>query len=334
MTAEELIQKVDKSSIDPVYFLYGEERFFHTEIIEALARKLITPDNREFNLETFDAKTSPAIDWLGGAKTFSFMGGTKLVIVHNLHEASLKDADIENLLDYVADPAPGTCLVMTADHIDKRKKPFKSLAALAGAVECVPPNEAMLTTWLKKRAQAQGYSISNEAARMMVNRVGNKAGFLSCELDKVLAYAGDSREVTEDSVAEVVGEIKLENVFALTEALKGKNAEAALRLLHNQLDHNEEPLKILGTIAWQFRLIWEVKQYQAKKLAPAKIAEKMGAKPFVVDKAMKHTANFTVPQLRRGFENLTLADRSLKTTNRNPRIVLESLILSLCSDSG
>lgn len=334
MTAEELILKIEQSAIDPVYFLYGEERFFHTEVIEALQRQLITPDNREFNLETFDAKTTQVVDWLGGAKTFSFMGGTKLVIIHNLHEASFKEVDIENLLDYVADPAPGTCLVMTADHIDKRKKPFKNLAALAGAVECVPPNEATLTLWLKKRAQLQGYRLSNEAARMMVNRVGNKAGFLSCELDKVLTYAGESGDVTEDAVAEVVGEIKLENVFALTEALKGRKAEDALKLLHNQLDHNEEPLKILGTIAWQFRLIWEVKQYQSRKLTPAKIAEKIGTKPFVVDKAMKHTGNFTIPQLRRGFENLTLADKSLKTTSRNPRIVLESLILSLCSDRG
>lgn len=334
MTAEELILKLEKAAIEPVYFLYGEERFFHTEIIDALQRRLITPDNREFNLEAFEAKTSPTVDWLGVAKTFSFMGGTKLVVVHNLHEASFKEADIENLLDYVANPAPGTCLVMTADHVDKRKKPFKNLAALMSAVECVPPNEATLMNWLKKRAQSQGYRLSNEAARMMVNRVGNKAGFLSCELDKVLTYAGESGDVAEDAVAEVVGEIKLENVFALTEALKGKDAEAALRLLHNQLDHNEEPLKILGTIAWQFRLIWEVKQYQAKKLAPAKIAEKMGTKPFVVDKAMRHTANFSVQQLRRGFENLSQADRNLKTTHRNPRIVLESLILSLCSDGG
>lgn len=332
MTAEDLILKIEKGSIEPVYFLHGAEKFFHTEILNTLTRQLITPDNREFNLEAFDAKTCPVSDWLGGARTFSFMGGTKLVIVHNLHEATLKDAEIESLLAYVADPAPGTCLTMVADTVDKRKKLFKALTTLPGAVECVAPNEVVLMGWLKKRAQSQGYKLSNEAARIMVNRVGNKAGFLACELDKALTYAGKSGEVSEEDVAEVVGDIKMENVFALTEALKGKNAGEALRLLHNQLNHDEEPLKILGTIAWQFRLIWEVKQYQRKKLSPAKIAEKLGAKPFIVEKAMKHTGNFTARQLRKGFDNLFQTDRELKTSGKNPRIVLESLILNLCSD--
>ena len=331
MTAEELIQKIEKGAIDPVYFIYGEETFFHTEILAALNRQLITDDNREFNLETFDAKSCAVSDWLGGAKTFSFMGGTKLVIVHNLQEADFKDAEIESLLSYLADPAPGTCLVMIADRIDKRKKPFKTLATLQGAIECLAPNEAMLTGWLKKRAQSQGYRLSNEAARIMVNRVGNKVGFLACELDKALTYAGESLEVSEEVVAEVVGEIKMENVFALTEALKEKNAGEALRLLHNQLEHSEEPLKILGTIAWQFRLIWEVKQYQRKKLPAVKIAEKMATKLFIVEKALKHTGNFTINQLRKGFELLTQADRELKGSGRNPRLILESLVLSLCS---
>ena len=332
MTAEELILKIEKGTLEPVYFLYGEERFFHTEILGALNRQLITPDNREFNLETFDAKTCPVADWLGGAKTFSFMGGAKLVVVHNLHEATFKDAEIASLLAYVADPAPGTCLTLFADSVDKRKKLFKSLTALPGAVECVAPNEATLTAWIKKRAQAQGYRLSAEAARIMVNRVGNKVGFLACELDKALTYAGKPGDVSENDVAEVVGEIKMENAFAITEALKGKNAGEALRLLHNQLRHNEEPLKILGTIAWQFRLIWEVKQYQRKKMSPAKIAEMMGTKPFIVEKAMKHTGNFTASQLRKGFDSLAQTDRELKTTGKNPRIVLESLILNLCSD--
>ncbi|OGW27179.1 MAG: DNA polymerase III subunit delta [Nitrospinae bacterium RIFCSPLOWO2_12_FULL_47_7] len=331
MTAEDLILKIEKGAVETVYFIYGEERFFHTEILNALNRQLITPDNREFNLEVFDAKTCSVGDWLGGARTFSFMGGTKLVIVHNLHEVNFKDFEIESLLAYLNDPAPGTCLAIVADSVDKRKKVFKTLAALTGAVECAAPNEATLMAWLKKRAQAQGYRLSNEAARILVNRVGNKAGFLACELEKALAYAGKPGDVSDDDVAEVVGEIKMENVFALTEALKGKNAEEALRLLHNQLNHNEEPLKILGTIAWQFRLIWEVKQYQKKKLSPAKIAEKMGTKPFIVEKAMKHTGNFTATQLRKGFDSLSQTDRELKTSGKNPRIILESLILNLCS---
>jgi len=85
------------------------------------------------------------------------------------------------------------------------------------------------------------------------------------------------------------GESKLENIFALTDALKTKNPETALRLLNNQIDHGEEPIKILGTIAWQFRMIWEVKHFQKQNLPSGQIAKAMGANPFVVDKALQHT---------------------------------------------
>jgi hypothetical protein len=45
-------------------------------------------------------------------------------------------------------------------------------------------------------------------------------------------------------VAEVVGESKLENVFVLTDTLKAKNPETALRLLNYKIDHGEESIKI------------------------------------------------------------------------------------------
>ncbi|MBI5426860.1 MAG: DNA polymerase III subunit delta [Nitrospinae bacterium] len=334
MTAEELLLKIGKKDIAPVYFLHGEERFFHAEIVNALVEVLIAPGDREFNLETYDARDRPVHDWLGGARTFSFMGGTKLVVARNLDEAAFKETEVQLILDYTADPSPGTCLVMTAEKADRKKKLFKALTALPGAVECAPPKEATLAPWLTKRAQGQGYRLGTDAARLLLDRVGNKPGLLAGELEKVLIYAGDAREITENHVAEIVGEIRAENVFALTEALKTKNTEEALRVLRRQLDHDEEPLKVLGTIAWQFRLIWEVKCHQEKRLLPQKIAEMVGAKPFVVEKAMKHTKNFTERQLRAAFGFLFQADRELKTTGKNPRTVLESLVLELCSDGG
>ena len=74
------------------------------------------------------------------------------------------------------------------------------------------------------------------------------------------------KTVTESMVGELVGEIKMENAFALTEALKEKKAEKALRLLKNQLDHGEDPIKVLGLIAWQYRTLWEVNYHQTQKL--------------------------------------------------------------------
>ena len=316
--------------MEPFYFLHGPETFYQTEVIQALIQKCITEDNRYFNLETFDARESTVNHWLGSARTLSFLGGIKLVVVRNLHEAIPKDQDAQTLIDYAQSPIPEACVVITADKVDRKRKLFKTLTGLKTAVACEAPKENELASWLRKRAGETGYSLSPDAARFLVNRMGARPGILAKELEKTLLYAGKNESVSEKDVSEVVGESKLENVFALTDALKTKNPEKALRLLNNQIDHGEEPIKILGTIAWQLRMIWEVKHYQQKNLPSGQIAKVMGAHPFMVEKALQHTRRFSTQQLRSGYLELVKADRNLKSTTKDPTAVMQTLILNLC----
>ena len=330
MTPDKLILQISKGQIEPFYFLYGPEIFYQTEIIQTLIKQWITDDNRDFNLETFDAQESTVNHWLGSAKTLSFLGGIKLVIVRNLHDAIPQDKEAQALIDYAENPIPEACLVVTSNKVDRKRKLFKILTGLKTAIACEAPKENELINWLRKRAEESNYSLSSNAARVLINRVGARPGILAKELEKTLLYAGANKSISEKNVAEVVGESKTENVFALTEALKTKNPETALRLLNNQINHGEEPIKILGTIAWQFRMIWEVKHYQKKNLPSGQIAKTMGANPYVVDKALQHTGRFSTKQLRTGYLELAKADRSLKSTSQDPLAVMQTLVLNLC----
>ncbi len=196
MLTDQIIHYIDEGKVVPFYFLYGPESFYRVEIIQALSQKLITPDNRDFNLENFEARESSAGDWVGAAKTLSFMGGVKLVIVRNLHETTLEDSDQKTLLDYIADPGLDSCLVITADKVDRKRKLYKNLTSQKGAVPCEAPQEAGLTTWVKHRARSFGYELSVEAARKMVGRIGAKPGILAKELEKVMIYAGKEKKIS------------------------------------------------------------------------------------------------------------------------------------------
>ena len=331
MSVLEIIENLKLENRAPVYFLYGEESFFHTEFIRRMTGLMVTPENQEFNLEKFEAKSSSPSDWIGAAKTFSFFGGDKLVIVRGLEEATLSENEQKALLEHVLDPDPEACLVFTALKADRKRKLFKTLTALKGAIQCSAPKEAQLFPWLKKRAKSEGYTLNMAGAKVLMDRIGPRPGILASELEKVIVYAGESKEIGAAEAAESVGESKLENVFAMTDALNAKNAGKALALLHNQMDHGEEPIKILGTIIWQLRMIWAVKHYQSKKIPPQQIAKEAGGHPFVVEKALKYSANFSRDQLRDCFKNFFLADRELKASGKNPEGVLETLMLKLCS---
>ena len=109
----------------PRFISFTDWKVFTVEIVQALTHQLVTADNRDFNLENFEARETSAGDWVGAAQTLSFMGGSKLLIVRNLHETTLEDSDQKTLLNYVADPAPDSCLVITADKVDRSENFIK-----------------------------------------------------------------------------------------------------------------------------------------------------------------------------------------------------------------
>ena len=338
MHPNELIQQIPTGPIEHFYFLYGAERFYQVEIIKAIKRQLITDDNCDFNLETFDAKSSSLNQWIGSVKTLSFLGGTKLVIVRNLHEVfsnqkDLEELNLQTLVDYAKTPLAEACLVITADKVDRRLKLIKTLTELKSAVCCEAPKnnaeEKRLWTWVQARAKESGYSISKNAAESLVNRVGYRPGILVQELEKLLMYAGKNKSISESDIMEVIGETKQEIIWDLNNALMGKQTERALKLLQNQLDNGVAPEQILGAISTELRTVWEVKNYQEQGHPANQIAKKMGAHPFVVQKALKHTQKFSVQQLRRYHAELVQADRSLKSTSHREE-VMKALILNLC----
>ena len=226
------------------------------------------------------------------------------------------------------------CLVLTARKADRKRKIYKGLTKIKGAGECTAPREATLNPWLRNRAKESGRTLSTGAARLMIERVGLKPGLLAGELEKVVTFAGKAKSIDEKAVMEVVGETRQEDWFAITNALQSKNTAQALKVLRNQLEHDAEPVNLLGSIAGQFRLIWEVKHHQTTGIPPSRIAQKMGVHPFRVEQALQYTGKFSEGQLREGFRCLFKADRELKGSGKAPEGILETLVLRLCSAGG
>ena len=201
MNPFELIQKIPTGPIEHFYFLYGAERFYQVEIIKAIKRQLITDDNCDFNLETFDANSSSLNQWIGSVKTLPFLGGTKLVIVRNLHEffsnkKDLEQLNLQALIDYAKTPLAEACLVITADKVDRRIKLIKTLTELKSAVCCeAPQNNAekkRLWPWVQARAKESGYSISKNACDELIKFYASRFNIPSYILKLSDVYSNDN----------------------------------------------------------------------------------------------------------------------------------------------
>jgi DNA polymerase III subunit delta len=359
MTVNELLKIISKGDIQHFYFLHGSERVYQKQVMQALTAKLVTEDNRDFNFEEFDGRNSSVHQWIDAAKTISFMGGTKLVLVENMHDKftlpekdavmeeikeSLQDPDtdeitldastvqqeqdIEALIDYANAPIEGACLVVASDKVDRRRKLLKKLADGKGSVSCEAPKEYTLVSWVIDLAKEQGYLMLKDSAEVLVGRVGARPGVLAKELEKVLLYVGKKKNVSTKDVYEVVGEIKKQDVFGLTGALVEKNLDKALKVLQSQFKHGGDAIQILGAITWQFRMVWEVKSCQAQGVPSSQIAKKIGAHPFTVEKSLKYAGKFSNQQLRKCYTELAKTDRILKSSAQRDG-AMETLILNL-----
>ena len=109
------------------------------------------------------------------------------------------------------------------------------------------------------------------------------------------------------------------HVFGFLDALGYKNKQKAFLELHRLLDQGESPVYLLTMIAWQIRNLLKVKLSIGGGPKP-----KMN--PFVLRKAQSQVKNFEEEELVGIFHKLLEAEIALKTTQQDPKLVLDLLV--------
>ena len=190
--------------------------------------------------------------------------------------------------------------------------------------------------------------------------LGQKTGFSLREslsaIEKLITYAGEKSQIEAADVEAVVGRTREDTVFELNGALVGRNLTLALRTLHELLDQGLHPLMIMTMITKEIRFLFQAKLLIAsgrlgsfspeldygrfqKAVYPAvrKLAGDgedsialVSQHPFVVYQALKNAGRFTRAELAGYLELLVRTDLALKTTGKDPRLLLERFRLAVC----
>ena len=100
---------------------------------------------------------------------------------------------------------------------------------------------------------------------MLVEHVGTDLQRLAREVEKLAEFGADGTEVTVEAIGRLMVGARERSAFELTDAIARQDVETALRRLEALLTVGEgdgsplPPLRILGTLAWQVRRVWLVK---------------------------------------------------------------------------
>ncbi len=329
MNYNQLIKKLDQKQLSPFYLLVGEESYLIQEALNRFISTVIHPEERSFNLEILDAEEAKAIHLKGAMGTLPFLGGMRLVIIKNIQNFK-GNVDAIDFSRYLENPDPSIIIVITASTLEKKKKLKALLYKYGEVVELKKLRKNEISAWISKRVTALGKSIDNNAITYLIQCSGTNLGNLHNEIEKAFTYVGEEQRITLENIQNLVGDLQIDSVFALADAVGEKNIEEGLKVLKNITSHGSPPLAILGMLARQFRLIWQTKSLTEKKIPPPQIAKTIGVSPFFVSRFIQQSKKFSEKELRAGFEKMKSLDKRLKSSDTPPKILLEKLLFDFC----
>jgi DNA polymerase-3 subunit delta len=332
-----LLKEIGQGRVPRLLLLHGPEPFLLDDALAQVTRSLFSdPTTASLNRELLDARETTVAVLVRAALTLPFMAPTRLVAVKTAQALPAKGS--EPLAEYAKAPNPSTCLLLLADERLKadgreRKADHWLLKTLppSAVVEARPLSGPSLVAWLKSRAAASRIELSEEAARLLVQWVGEDLGALAGELEKAGLYASATNpRVDLDEVRAVVGEHRLRRTFELTRALEHRELGRALVLLDELLAAGEEPLAILGQLTRELRLTWLAKGWASQGQSADQVARSLRRPQHAAQALLSRATALSTAALSRGLGQCWETERRLKSGGL-PRPEIAALLTDLCA---
>lgn len=225
------------AGVPPVILFTGSDIFqqqLRTAEIKAALAKL----HGELDVLTFDGTSAKAGDVLDECRSFGLMSTHKVVIVDNA-EAMIKEESRDMVGRYAAAPCDGATLLLRAGARWYKSK----LDDLLHKVSCDGMSHGEAITFaLKVTKDKYRANLDQDAAELLVERLGPDAGLIDAELGKLaVASIVDPRSkepplITIEVVQQFVGMRKEEEAWSIQESLLTSDRSTILEQIRRMIE--------------------------------------------------------------------------------------------------
>lgn len=295
----------------PAYLLLGGDR----PKIRLALRRLRARFGDE-SVEVLSAETAGGADAVAGCNALGLFagGGGRLVVVEGVERWKAPDA--EAVAAYLREPVPGAVLALVAeDGLPKGSKLPAVVSANGQVLAYEAPKPRDLPGWVGARFEGLGVQADAEAARALVEIVGDDVDALAAETEKIAAWAGDE-PVGRRHVEELAAPTHEGSAWAVTDAWGGRDLPRALAACEADLERGEEPFVVAMRLAGQVALVRSVQALAAEGLGARDIAKRLRKHEFRVRKALAHAENYSRDELDAAVVRLAALDAALKGESR------------------
>ena len=308
---------IKNGNFQPVYLLYGEERYLRKQYKDKLKAALCAPDDN-MNNHYYEGKNLPVGESIDLAETLPFFAEKRVIIIEN---SGLFKSGGEQMAEYLNTQSDSTIFIFVESEVDKRSKLFKAVGNNGSVVEFAAQDENTLKRWVAGILKREGKKVTENTVQLFLSKTGTDMENIYMELEKLICYCMDKEVVTSEDVEAICTNRITNHIFDMV--------EVALQLYYDLLALKEPPMRILFLIARQCNILLQVKEMQGKGLPNKDMASAIGVPAFAVNKYIAQAGKLKSVVLRNAVVKCVDAEEAVKTGRMNDVMSVEMLIMGV-----
>jgi len=332
-----------------IHLIHGDQAFLRSEAQRRVKAGLGSPETADLNSTYLEGRSVTLSQLQQACDTVPFLAPRRLVVVDALiHHLTGGDKDkeeptpaqkqyLKSLTEYL-DQVPAT-----TDLVFVEPKPVSRARALLRRLEQMEEHQQArivacsldvkkkdeLPGWIESRVRECGGKITRQAAMELARTVGGNLLLLGTEIAKLVSYTAGKRSIEPGDVRLLVPEARESRIWDMVDALGMGNGAKAIAELHRLLNDDEPPLRLLGMIVRQYRLLLQIRELQARGASKSQMMKELKLEDWAVDKLRRQAERYAIPELEAIFERLLETDVAIKTGRLEAVLALDLLVAEL-----
>ncbi len=300
-------KKIEKQNF---FLVYGENEGLKTEIILSLKK------NFDGNIDNCDEAQILNDKELFYEKILnqSLFEKQKIFIVKRCSEKIYEI--VENILEKnISD----TKIILNAGALEKKSK-LRNLFEKNKELVIVPTYKDTSLSLLeiaRKFFYNYKISISQEAINLLVNRCNGDRGHLKSELDKILIFIHDKKNINLEEIYKLTNLSENFSINELVDTTLSKNSQKASEIINESNYKSEDGILILRTFLQKAKRLLNIYEKQKGNISFDNLIDNYKPPIFWKDKPIvkKHLENWSKPRVEDLIININKTESFLKRNN-------------------
>lgn len=308
------------------YLIYGNDYGLIKREIDKLT-------NEVSDVVKYDLSTDKIDELLDDASCMSLFGDKKVLVGENALFLTTTTTNVNHNLDYLTNYLNDdnheniVILSVLTAKLDERKKIVKLLKEKSKVIYKELIDNKDLPSFIINEFNNEGYKIDYKTANYFVNYVGKNVDILLSEINKMIIFKDNDKNITINDIDEISSKAINDNVFDLSDAIMKKDFKRMYDCYNDLIILKEEPIKIIAMLGNQFNLVYQCKLLSSKGLSEKEIATSLSVHPYRVKLAIE--TDYMISELKDILIKLHNLDFEIKSGKVDKNVGFDNFLLHL-----